>query len=210
MPTINYTAINSNLFVSLQNAKDGYERREIESRIIEINNKLVYRAAHRWSNYRNVPLPLDELYSIGLNGLLTALRNFDVTKGVRFSTFATSHINGAIKRTIRDKGSLVKIPQSLQGDGEGQVKVGSIKYLPIDDEEVGIDLSKTYDAYSFNAKVESWLEPFKEERITPTQVREKCIEAMNRLVDMGVIEQDKIKGKSVVIDGVEYRQGTLW
>lgn len=207
---INYKALNAALFEELKNESNPVKRRAIENRIVELNEKLVYRAAHRWVNYKNVPLPLDELYSIGMSGLLTALRNFKPSYGVQFSTFATNHINGAIKRTIRDKGSLVRIPQALQGKGPGQITVGSIKYISIDAEENIVNLTKTYDSGEINPKVERWLSLFKDVSVTQSNGRTLFISALNRLVEAGYIESEKIGGDSRVVDGVEYIQGALW
>lgn len=210
---INYRAVNSKLFSELKNTTEPIARRKLEGRIVAINEKLVYRAAHRWVNYKNVPLSLDELYSIGLGGLLTALRNFDSTYGVQFSTFATNHINGAIKRTIRDKGSLIKIPQSLQGKGKGKVNVGDIRYVSIDNDERTLNLVREYDELKLQEnqeKVERWLALFRTAHLTPSVTRQSFIEGVNRLIDTGVLDRERIGGSSRVIDGVEYLQVSLW
>lgn len=210
MATINFKAVNSQLFSSLNTVSDESERRKLENRIAELNARLVYKAAHAWSNWKNVPLPLDELYSIGLGGLLTAIRKFDPRYGVQFSTFATKHINGAIKRAIRDKGSLIKIPQSLQAKGKNQVRVGSLQFVPIETEDTVINLTREYRFCEVNEEVERWLAPFKDVHVTPSQIRNKCIDALNVLIEMGVVDQEKITGESVVLNGVEYYQYLLW
>ena len=207
---INYKAINGQLLSALASANKPHEKRRIEEALVKLNDRLVYRVAHRWSNYKNVPLTVEELYSLGLDGLLIAARRFDPTKGVHFSTFATNHINGAIKRFIRDKGSMIRIPQSIQGKGEGKISVGSIQFVSIDKEESTFELEREYVTGISESEVEQWLRPFKGVYYTPTQVRDKCIEALNTLVDMGVIETEKIRGDSTVIGGVEYRQPVLW
>ncbi len=57
---------------------------------------------------------LDDLVQVGNIGLLRALRRFDPTLDIDFSTFATPNIIGEIKHYFRDKRNIVKIPRKLQ------------------------------------------------------------------------------------------------
>lgn len=52
----------------------------------------------------------------GAQGLLRALRLFDVGRGLAFSTYAVWHIRAYVLRAVRDKGRLVRLPQALQSD----------------------------------------------------------------------------------------------
>ncbi|KAL1529375.1 hypothetical protein AB1Y20_000327 [Prymnesium parvum] len=52
----------------------------------------------------------------GAQGLLRAIRLFEPSRGVRFSTYATWHVRAYIMRALRDKGSLVRLPQNVQAD----------------------------------------------------------------------------------------------
>lgn len=54
-----------------------------------------------------------ELYSAGCVGLLKAVKAFDCTRGVQFSTYAVPVILGEIKRLFRD-GGIVHISRSLR------------------------------------------------------------------------------------------------
>ena len=49
---------------------------------------------------------LDDLFQIGCVGLLKAIDNFDLSYGVKFSTYSVPMILGEIKRYIRDNNSL--------------------------------------------------------------------------------------------------------
>lgn len=55
----------------------------------------------------------EELYSAGCLGLSKALKNFDESRGLRFSTYAFPVIVGEIKRLFRDGGT-VKVSRSLR------------------------------------------------------------------------------------------------
>ena len=55
----------------------------------------------------------EDLYSAGCIGLLKAVKAFDCTRGVQFSTYAVPVILGEIKRLFRDGGA-VKVSRSLK------------------------------------------------------------------------------------------------
>ncbi len=55
----------------------------------------------------------DDLFQIGSMGLIKAIRNFDVSLGLRFSTYAVPMIAGEIKRFLRDDG-MVKVSRSYK------------------------------------------------------------------------------------------------
>ena len=56
---------------------------------------------------------MDDLFQIGCVGLIKAIDNFDLSFGVKFSTYAVPMILGEIKRYIRDNSSL-RISRSLK------------------------------------------------------------------------------------------------
>jgi RNA polymerase sigma-B factor len=57
---------------------------------------------------------LDDLVQAGYIGLLNAVANFDLAKGIRFSTYASYLIKGEIRHYIRDKHTTIRIPQWIQ------------------------------------------------------------------------------------------------
>lgn len=71
---------------------------------------LVHLCANR---FRNRGIEYDELYSAGCVGLLKAVKAFDNSRGVQFSTYAVPVILGEIKRLFRDGGA-VHISRSLR------------------------------------------------------------------------------------------------
>lgn len=54
----------------------------------------------------NGRLEYDDLMQLGAMGLVKAIANFDVSYGVRFSTYAVPLISGEIKRFLRDDGAV--------------------------------------------------------------------------------------------------------
>jgi RNA polymerase sigma factor (sigma-70 family) len=58
--------------------------------------------------------PLEDLAQEGYLGLLSALEYYDPQKGVRFSTYATHFIGGAIRHFLRDRSRMIREPAWLQ------------------------------------------------------------------------------------------------
>ena len=56
--------------------------------------------------FRNKGIEYDDLFEIGSLGFLKAIKNFDSSFNVKFSTYAVPMIVGEIKRYIRDNGAI--------------------------------------------------------------------------------------------------------
>lgn len=57
---------------------------------------------------------LDDLIQVGYIGLIKAIDRFDPSKGNKFSTYAIPTITGEMRRYLRDKWSVIRIPRYLQ------------------------------------------------------------------------------------------------
>ncbi len=64
-------------------------------------------------SYLNKNVEYDDLYQLGCVGFLKAIKNFDPSVGVKFSTYAVPMISGEIKRHLRDDG-LIKVSRSIK------------------------------------------------------------------------------------------------
>ena len=78
--------------------------------LINGNLKLVLSILKK---YQNKVDNMDDLFQIGVIGLIKAVDNFDLSHEVRFSTYAVFMIEGEIKRYIRDNNS-VRISRSIK------------------------------------------------------------------------------------------------
>lgn len=83
------------------------EAREI---YIKGNLRLVLSIIQRFSSSNE---NVDDLFQIGCIGLMKAIDNFDITQGVKFSTYAVPMIIGEIRRYLRDNNS-IRVSRSLR------------------------------------------------------------------------------------------------
>lgn len=88
----------NNLFIRYQN-KDKQSKKEL----VEGNLKLVLSILKKYQNRCD---NLDDLFQVGTIGLIKAIDNFDLSFGVKFSTYAVFMIEGEIKRYIRDNNQI--------------------------------------------------------------------------------------------------------
>ncbi len=56
----------------------------------------------------------DDLEQVAAVGLVNALERFDLSRGVKFTTFAARTIDGELKRYLRDSGWSLRVPRRLQ------------------------------------------------------------------------------------------------
>ena len=83
---------------------------DAQSKIVEENLGLVHSVVKR---YYNRGTEADDLFQLGAIGLIKAIKKFDFSFNVQFSTYAVSMIMGEIKRFLRDDG-MVKVSRGLK------------------------------------------------------------------------------------------------
>ena len=85
---------------------------DIEAReaYIKGNLRLVLSIIQRFSSSNE---NVDDLFQIGCIGLMKAIDNFDLSQGVKFSTYAVPMIIGEIRRYLRDNNS-IRVSRSLR------------------------------------------------------------------------------------------------
>lgn len=78
--------------------------------LIAGNLRLVLSVIQRFANRGEL---VDDLFQVGCVGLIKSIDNFDVTLGVRLSTYAVPMIIGEIKRYLRDN-STIRVSRSMR------------------------------------------------------------------------------------------------
>jgi RNA polymerase sigma-B factor len=60
---------------------------------------------------------LEDLRQVAAMALVSALKGFDPSRGLRFTTYVTPTITGTLRNHIRDKAQLVRTPRGLREQG---------------------------------------------------------------------------------------------
>ena len=74
------------------------------------NLRLVLSVIQRFSNRGEY---MDDLFQVGCIGLMKAIDNFDISQGVKFSTYAVPMIIGEVRRYLRDNNP-IRVSRSLR------------------------------------------------------------------------------------------------
>ena len=118
--------------------------------------------------YLNKGVDYDDLYQIGCVGFLKAIKNFDPSFDVKFSTYAVPMISGEIKRFLRDDGAIkisrsiktlaIKIKSYLEKKKNNCEETPSIeelaKMFEVEKEDVIVALDSCQQTISLNAKLD--------------------------------------------------------
>ncbi|MBQ8891827.1 MAG: sigma-70 family RNA polymerase sigma factor [Bacilli bacterium] len=92
--------------------KDGneLEKKDAKEKLINGNLKLVLSILKKYSNRCD---NLDDLFQIGVIGLIKAIDNFNVDLGLKLSTYAIPMISGEIRRYLRDN-QMLRVSRSVK------------------------------------------------------------------------------------------------
>ena len=168
------------------------EAREV---LIEQNLGLVHHIVKRFWGRGYEP---EDLFQIGVIGLIKAIDKFDTSFDVKFSTYAVPLIAGEIKRFIRDDG-MVKISRSLKENGV-KVKYAREKLSGVLNrepalsevaEEAALSLEEVVLAMEANIQVESIYK-------SVYQNDGNEIYMVDQLADEGKDEQEKLLNHLVI------------
>lgn len=86
------------------------EKKMARDKMINGNLRLVLSVIQRFTNRGENP---DDLFQVGVIGLIKAIDNFDPTLDVRFSTYGVPMIIGEIRRFLRDNNA-VRVSRSMR------------------------------------------------------------------------------------------------
>ena len=86
------------------------ERKQARDKMIEGNLRLVLSVIQRFASRGENP---DDLFQVGVIGLMKAIDNFDPTLDVRFSTYGVPMIIGEVRRFLRDNNP-IRVSRSMR------------------------------------------------------------------------------------------------
>lgn len=164
---VEIAGLNTNLIKTLPNAKTielivEYKRnfsKKIKDQIVEGNFKLVLSVVNKFQKRVD---NLDDLFQIGVIGLIKAIDNFSLEHEVRFSTYAVPMIEGEIKRYLRDN-SFLRISRqikdlSYQVLKEKETMVNEYGHIPSCEElakKFNVEQKKIIEALEANMPISS-------------------------------------------------------
>lgn len=79
----------------------------VRDEVVLASMDLVEHIAQR---YRYAGEPLEDIIQEGTIGLINSVEMFDPSRGVKFATYASHAVQGAIQHYLRDKGKLIREP----------------------------------------------------------------------------------------------------
>ena len=91
--------------------------KEAREQLVLNNVGLVWSIVRRFINRGH---DTDDLFQIGVIGLIKSIDKFDLSFNVKFSTYAVPMIMGEIKRFLRDDG-IIKVSRSLK-ENAGKIR----------------------------------------------------------------------------------------
>ncbi|GAF64712.1 RNA polymerase sigma factor SigB [Alkalihalobacillus trypoxylicola] len=147
--------------------QDGDE--EVQTDLVKHYEGLVRSLARKFSKGKEYD---DDLFQVGMLGLLAAINRYDDEYGRSFESFAVPTIVGEIKRFIRDKTWSVHVPRRIKELGPKIKKAVDelttslqrsplvheiAAHLDVTEEEVleTMEMSKSYQALSVNRSLEA-------------------------------------------------------
>ena len=111
---VEITGINTNEIevLSQEEMEELFKKKDKESRerLINGNLKLVLSLLKRFNKKDE---NMDDLFQVGCIGLVKAIDNFDLSYGVRFSTYCVPMVLGEVRRYLRDNSS-IRISRSIK------------------------------------------------------------------------------------------------
>ncbi|MGN0483359.1 MAG: SigB/SigF/SigG family RNA polymerase sigma factor [Lachnospiraceae bacterium] len=160
-------------FVLLKRAHAG--EKEARDQLAQQNTGLVWSIVQK---YQNRGKDVEDLFQVGMIGLLKAIDRFDVSYDVAFSTYAVPLIAGEIRRFLRDDG-MIRVSRSLKESAwkiqqvarEIEQKEGRQAHLSELQEKTKLSVEEIVQALDANAQVESLYKP-----VYQSEGKELCLQ----------------------------------
>jgi len=146
-----------------------HEDEEAQNQLVLHYKNLVESIARKYSKGKSFH---EDIFQVGIIGLLGAIRRYDESYGKTFEAFAIPTIIGEIKRFLRDKTWSVHVPRRIKELGpkiKSSVEELTIKlqrspqiheiadYLEVSEEEIleAMEMGKSYQALSVDHSIEA-------------------------------------------------------
>jgi RNA polymerase sigma-B factor len=98
------------LLHAYHSSDDAHARESAREKLVELHLPLVRSLARRYANRGE---GLEDLVQVGSIGLLESIDRFDPQRGSDLPSFAVPTITGVIKRHLRDRSTIIRMPRPL-------------------------------------------------------------------------------------------------
>lgn len=141
-------------------AKEG--DKEAKGKLLEENSHLIKSVIKR---FKDKGVEYDDLYQIGCMGFLKAIKNFDSSFNVKFSTYVVPMVIGEVKRFMRDDGSIkvsralktlnLQINKYVASAGGREVTVEELaKHFGVDEQEIVLAMESSHRPVSLSTPLD--------------------------------------------------------
>src|SRR3954471_6674289 len=139
--------------------------------------------------------PLDDLVQVACVGIMKAIEGFDLTREVRFSSYATPTVLGEIKRHFRDRTWAMRVPRGMQ---ELQLQIAKAR------DKLTADLGRSPTVQELSEAVDA---PFEEVLQTLQSVAPRRTRSLDEPTgeDRDMTLADAIGGEDPEMDRAEIR-----
>lgn len=128
----------------MKKIKEGDE--QAKEKFIFCNLRLVLSVVQRFLGRSENP---DDLFQVGCIGLIKAVKNFDLSHNVKFSTYAVPMIIGEIRRFLRDNNS-IRVSRSMRDLAYRALQMRETLYNEFNREITNEELAKALDVPLFD------------------------------------------------------------
>jgi len=136
----------------LKRYQENQDPQDLEWLILN-NVNLVHKIVGGYKVFYNHKLDYDDLFSVGLEGLLRAIEKFDLSFETSFATYATYWIKQSVVRLISDEGFTIKIPTHIFESLQQMVRQERLHGGPLPKEEMCALLNIKADKYELVCQV---------------------------------------------------------
>jgi RNA polymerase sigma factor (sigma-70 family) len=113
-----------------------------QKKLVEENLPIVDRILYMLtkSQYIKSSVEREDLIQAGRLGLCVAAKNFDDSRGVKFTSFAWPYVRGYIIHYLRDNTRVVRVPQKIISD---RIAISKLEKLNLSENQIMEQLSLT-------------------------------------------------------------------
>jgi RNA polymerase sigma-B factor len=137
--------------------------------------------------------PMDDLIQVACVGIMKAIEGFDLSREVRFSSYATPTVLGEIKRHFRDRTWAMRVPRGMQ---ELQLLVAKKR------DELTSELGRSPTVQELASAVDA---PFEEVLATIQSVGARRTRSLDEPTGEDMTLADSIGGRDVELERSEMR-----